>query len=128
MWVSCNTCHRSYDDAAQWTICPHSLLGMPVDDLCPQCDTSRSIHGACRHQTGIDSSRMAAPPIQFASPEDAAACQRDFERLGVYFVRNGERVDPTRVRVLSRSDKMFADMGLTTAANAEPSAVFTNLG
>lgn len=50
MRVTCNKCGRGYDDAEQWTICPHSPLGMPIDDLCPKCDTLRSVHGPCTHQ------------------------------------------------------------------------------
>lgn len=50
MWVKCMKCNRSYDDSNQWTICPHSPLGQPIDDYCPKCDTLRSIHGPCKHQ------------------------------------------------------------------------------
>jgi len=50
MFVTCNTCGRVYDDAARWTICPHSPLGCAVDDLCPKCDTLQSVHGPCPHQ------------------------------------------------------------------------------
>ena len=34
----------------QWTICPNSPAEGPVDDLCPKCDTLKSVHGTCRHQ------------------------------------------------------------------------------
>lgn len=54
MFVTCPDCHRSYDDAEQWTLCPHSPLGCSHDDLCPKCDTLRSVHGACPHQIEAD--------------------------------------------------------------------------
>lgn len=50
MIVRCNQCQRVYNDAEQWTLCPHTPLGYPVDGYCPQCDTLRSVHGPCRHQ------------------------------------------------------------------------------
>ena len=50
MHVRCEKCDRVYDDAARWTICPHSPLGCAVDDLCPRCDTLKSVHGPCAHQ------------------------------------------------------------------------------
>ena len=50
MHVECQDCNRIYDDATRWTICPHSPLGMPINDLCPVCDTLQSIHGPCKHQ------------------------------------------------------------------------------
>lgn len=33
MIVVCQECNRIYDDAKQWTICPHSPLYTSVDDL-----------------------------------------------------------------------------------------------
>jgi hypothetical protein len=54
MRVQCMTCTRTYDDEHCWTICPHSPLGHPVDDLCPICDTLRSVHGPCVHQQAAD--------------------------------------------------------------------------
>ncbi len=50
MYVRCEQCGRGYDDVNRWTICPHSPLGFPIDDLCPKCDTLKSVHGPCRHQ------------------------------------------------------------------------------
>ncbi len=50
MNVQCDSCRRVYDDAERWTICPHSPLGGPIDDLCPQCDTLASRQGPCHHQ------------------------------------------------------------------------------
>lgn len=50
MYGRCDKCGRVYDDATRWTICPHSPLGYPVDDLCPRCDTLKSVHGPCPHQ------------------------------------------------------------------------------
>lgn len=44
MYTYCEKCRRGYDDAGQWTICPHSPLGGPIDDLCPKCDTLYSRH------------------------------------------------------------------------------------
>jgi hypothetical protein len=54
MYVICQKCGRSYDDANQWTICPHSPLDSPINDLCPKCDTLRSVHGPCVHQQSGD--------------------------------------------------------------------------
>lgn len=50
MYVPCDKCGRRYDDAQQWTICPHGPLEFPIDDYCPKCDTLKSIHGMCQHQ------------------------------------------------------------------------------
>jgi hypothetical protein len=50
MFVRCERCGRCYDDATRWTVCPHSPLGFPPDDLCPRCDTLRSVHGPCPHR------------------------------------------------------------------------------
>ena len=50
MYVQCDKCSRVYDDAARWTTCPHPPLGFAADDLCPRCDTLKSVHGPCRHQ------------------------------------------------------------------------------
>lgn len=50
MRTLCPKCNRTYDDAEQWTICPHTPLGYPVFDLCPRCDTLESVHGPCIHQ------------------------------------------------------------------------------
>jgi hypothetical protein len=50
MRLTCERCKRGYDDAGQWTICPHSPLGFSATDYCPFCDTLESVHGPCRHQ------------------------------------------------------------------------------
>ncbi len=39
--------------------------------------------------------------IEFATPEDAAACELDFRLLGEYFVCNGKRIDPATVAIRS---------------------------
>ena len=53
MHVICDRCMIGYDDAVRWTICPHSPLGSPVGDLCPKCDTLKTIHGPCVHQGAV---------------------------------------------------------------------------
>ena len=50
MVIRCSGCGRVYDDAAQWTICPHGPLGFRHDEYCPRCDTLKSVHGPCPHQ------------------------------------------------------------------------------
>src|SRR4051812_15648923 len=50
MWITCDKCHRGYDDASCWTICPHGPLGFANDDYCPKCDTLKPVHGPCVHQ------------------------------------------------------------------------------
>jgi hypothetical protein len=63
MYLNCDGCGRGYDDAKQWTICPHSPLGYAVDDLCPRCDTLRSVHGLCRHQVEQACTQPAAKHV-----------------------------------------------------------------
>ena len=50
MVVRCDKCERLYDDAEQWTICPHGPLGYPHDSYCRKCDTIKEVHGLCQHQ------------------------------------------------------------------------------
>jgi hypothetical protein len=40
MLVQCDDCNRVYDDANQWTICPHNPLdvGPGPDAFCWRCD------------------------------------------------------------------------------------------
>lgn len=54
MIVECEKCHRFYDDAKCWTICPHGPLEFPNDHYCPNCDTVKLLHGPCRHQIESD--------------------------------------------------------------------------
>lgn len=63
MMQFCEKCKRFYDDAQRWTICPHSPLGRPVNDLCPKCDTLRSVHGPCEHQMASDAANVAADAL-----------------------------------------------------------------
>lgn len=78
MYRLCDDCDRGYDDAKQWTICPHSPLGYAVDDLCPKCDTLKSVHGPCRHQqpSPLDTklgSATKTPPSMYFLPEKVCA-------------------------------------------------------
>ena len=50
MWVICETCKKSYDDAKCWTLCPHGPIEFALSDYCPRCDTVITLHGKCRHQ------------------------------------------------------------------------------
>jgi hypothetical protein len=50
MLQSCIECDQRYDDAKQWTICPHGPLEFGSQEYCPKCDTLISIHGQCVHQ------------------------------------------------------------------------------
>lgn len=43
MNVQCQKCHKKYDDAERWTICPHKLL-MPMEHL-KQKDLAISLLG-----------------------------------------------------------------------------------
>jgi hypothetical protein len=61
MWVTCETCHREYDDAKCWTICPHGPIEWPLTDYCPKCDTVKSLHGLCRHQLEERANKVMAP-------------------------------------------------------------------
>lgn len=47
----------------------------------------------------------------FATAEDRAACMRDKEALGVFYTKNGWRLDPARV-VLLEDDYPDGDAGL----------------
>jgi uncharacterized OB-fold protein len=47
----CDKCGRLYDDYNQWTLCPHGPLEFPHDDYCWRCDTVKSVHGECVHQS-----------------------------------------------------------------------------
>jgi hypothetical protein len=38
MVVTCDKCHRLYDDAEQWTICPHGPLWAAHDAYCREHD------------------------------------------------------------------------------------------
>ena len=49
MYVKCEKCGRTYDDAARWTICPHGPLGAAYDDYCPKCDIVGAWQGPCEH-------------------------------------------------------------------------------
>ena len=56
MWVQCSKCRRSYDDANQWTICPHGPLWAAPEDYCPDCD----LVNCQRHKgSGTDQPREA---------------------------------------------------------------------
>jgi hypothetical protein len=63
MYVQCDKCNRWNDDTARWTICPHSPLGHPTDDLCPKCDTLRSRHGPCQHQQPKKETILIKPTV-----------------------------------------------------------------
>jgi len=72
MEVRCDTCGRVYDDFDCWTICPHSPLGYPHDDLCPKCDTLKSVHGPCVHQVTLPpvaDGTVGAPVLEFSVAE-----------------------------------------------------------
>ena len=45
VWLLCEKCDRGYDDANQWTICPHAPLGTSPSDYCPRCDVLPSMYG-----------------------------------------------------------------------------------
>src|SRR3954470_24150618 len=85
----CEHCHRHYDDADQWTICPHSPLGYAHDDLCPKCDTLRSVHGPCRHQLAVASPAEILPTttelaaIKQWATTSPAACRPPLRYTGV---------------------------------------------
>lgn len=64
MQVVCPKCNRVYDDANRWTMCPHTPLECAVDDLCPECDTLKSVHGPCQHQIA----GKAEPAIDRVAP------------------------------------------------------------
>lgn len=38
MLVQCSTCRHAYDDAEQWTLCPHGPLWAPSDAYCREHD------------------------------------------------------------------------------------------
>lgn len=68
MWVRCKDCNRGYNDEECWTICPHSPLGFPIKDLCPMCDTLKSVHGPCRHQQE-EAQRLLSPNSEDSNVE-----------------------------------------------------------
>lgn len=85
MYTKCERCHRNYDDAKQWTICPHSPLGFPIDDLCPRCDTLKTIHGPCRHQLEVKMHPAIQHVLKFFAydhlPEKLQAVSKPFSEL-----------------------------------------------
>ena len=60
MLVRCETCRHAYDDAAQWTLCPHGPLWAAVDAYCPQHDLVHCpLHGDAPEETS--DARALAP-------------------------------------------------------------------
>lgn len=43
MWVQCETCQRSYDDAECWTLCPHGPLWARLDAYDPKTDCVQGV-------------------------------------------------------------------------------------
>lgn len=80
--------------------CVHCFFGIPRS----QANGPNPPNPVCaaRIVEEIDrrSERKNDTRIEFATPDDAAACAEDLRNFGEYFVRNGKRVDPTTVTVI----------------------------